>query len=291
MKDLYSVSCYSKQALHQHINRCKEKEKVKEEIISICKGERKKHQRMSCRRIYSKHRDSISVGRDIFEKIGFANGFMVKQKRSVIKTTWSQKVEVYSNLLEGRTLTFINQAWQSDIFYIKVEGTPYYGVTIIDVYSRLLLAVHLSKSLQAIEISKAFQQAITARNGTDIKGCIFHSDRGTQYISEALKQKVNHFGLLSSMCLLPQENAYVERVQGTLKHEYLFHFPLTHANLQNQIKRIIRYYNYERPHTELNMLTPVAFEKKIKSMHKKETPALKVYKWEHPVIVKANNKN
>jgi putative transposase len=292
MKDLYSVSSYSKQALHKYRKRCEQNSKVKEQVVSICSYERKKHKQMSCRRIHTKHRDSLIIGRDIFEQIGFANGFKIKQKRSAVKTTWSQKMEVYANLLEGRILTGVNQAWQSDIFYLKVEGVDYYGVTIIDVYSRLLLSVHLSKSLQAEETSKAFKQAVAKRKGEKIKGCIFHSDRGSQYISDKLKEKINYFGLLPSMCKLPQENAYVERVQGTLKHEYLFHFPLTEANLQNEIKKIIQYYNYDRPHSELNMLSPAAFEDKIKSLNQTERPVLKIYQWEHPVLIKLmNNKN
>ncbi len=289
MKDLYSVSSFSRQALHKYRKRCELTAKVKKQVISVCIHEREKHKQMSCRRIHAKHRDSLMIGRDIFEQVGFSNGFKIKQKRSVVKTTWSQKMEVYSNLLEGQILTGVNQAWQSDIFYLKVEGVDYYGVTIIDVYSRFLLAVHLSKSLQAIETSKAFKQAVGKRKGEKIKGCIFHSDRGSQYISNELKEKINHFGLLPSMCKLPQENAYVERVQGTLKHEYLFHFPLTQANLQSQIKKIIQYYNYDRPHSELNMCSPAAFEEKIKSLLQKERPPLKVYQWEHPVLIKLTN--
>lgn len=291
MKELYSVAGISKQALFKYRKRSEEMHQISKLVVSACNSERKAHKRMSCRRMYVKHRDMMPVGRDIFEQIGFANGFKIKHKRSTVKTTWGQKVEVYPNLLEGRIFTGINQAWQSDIFYLKVEGKDYYGVTIIDVYSRSLLAVHVSDSLSAVETSKALVQAVQMRKGNNIKGCIFHSDRGSQYISHEVKGKIKDIGLLPSMCKLPQENAYVERVQGTLKQEYLFHYNLTQLNLQNQIKKIIYYYNNERPHSQLNMLSPKAFEQKVHNLTPDKMPQLKVFKWDHPLLTKTINSN
>ena len=53
----------------------------------------------------------------------------------MIKTTWSQLVEVYPNRIEGEVLDNINQVWQSDIFYLGIEQQHFYGVTIEDVLS------------------------------------------------------------------------------------------------------------------------------------------------------------
>jgi len=284
MKELYSIAEITKQALHQHRARRQESDLSKDMVIAACKKIRKNHKRMGCRRMYVMVKTKVPVGRDIFEQIGFGNGFKLKIKRNPVITTWSQKVEVHPNLLEGKVLTGINQAWQSDIFYIKIENAHYYGVTILDVYSRFLLGLNVSKSLLAVQTRAALKQAIKARNGQSIKGCIFHSDRGSQYISTEVKELVRTAKLLPSMCLLPQENAYVERVQGTLKHEYLFPFQLTEMNLQRQIKKITSYYNNHRPHSELGMLTPLMFEQKISNTVIQEHPKLKVYQWTHPLL-------
>lgn len=77
--------------------------------------------------MYYMAKDESPVGRDIFERIGLSNGFRVMRTRSVIKTTWSQRIEYYPNLIEGKVLNGINQVWQSDIFYIMSQGIVFMG--------------------------------------------------------------------------------------------------------------------------------------------------------------------
>lgn len=287
MKDLYLIAGFTKQALLKYRQRKEYMKLAADQVIEACQSIRKDHKRMSCRKMYVIAQESVSVGRDLFEDIGFNNGFKVKVKRNVIKTTWSQKIEVYPNLLEGLTINGINQAWQSDIFYLPVEGKNYYGVSIIDIYSRYLLSLYISRSLEAIETGKALLNAIQERKGQPVKGCIFHSDRGTQYISDLVKTIVQDHKLRPSMCLLPQENAYVERVQGTLKYEYLFEENLTDANIKAQVRKIKDLYNHKRPHAEIGMLTPSQYEQRINNSPLKEHPKLKVFQWKHPLLTKS----
>ena len=252
---------------------------ITENVVSVMKDIRRRHKRMGCRSMYYTTREPVVVGRDIFEQIGFANGFKLKRKPNKLKTTWSQRVTVYPNLIEGEVLNGINQVWQSDIFYIKIEDIDYYGISIEDVYSRKLLALHLAKNMRAIQVVKALKKALIARKGMDLTGCIFHSDRGSQYISDLVTQLVidNHMKL--SMCKLPQENAYVERIQGTLKHQYLFEANLKEKNLSYQIRKIVGYYNNERPHSNLQMMTPTEFEKMVEKMAQNQRPKLQIFKW------------
>lgn len=278
MKDMCVIAGISKQALWKHSKRQQEVTLITGEVVDAIKDIRINHKRMGCRRIYYTSKKPLPIGRDLFEQIGFANGFKLKLKRNVMKTTWSQRIEVYPNLIEGMILKGINQVWQSDIFYLKVEATDYYGVSIEDVYSRKLLALHLSKNLSAEQNAKALKKALKARNRIDVKGCIFHSDRGSQYISNIHKTLLKEAGMKISMCKMPQENAYVERVQGTLKYEYLFEHNLTKANLHKMIQKILYWYNEERPHSKLNMMTPTAFEKDVENLVEKDRPEMKIYK-------------
>jgi putative transposase len=282
MKNLYPIAQLSKQALFKFRKRCQDTDLIKQQVVEECTRIRKDHKRMSCRRMY--WRSSVPVGRDIFEQIGFANGYKIRIKPKAEKTTWSQKIEVYENRIEGRSINGINQILQSDIFYFKVGDKNYYGVTIIDVYSRRLLAVKVSNNLTAIENVRALQMAFTARQGHSLKGCIFHSDRGVQYISEIQKQIIHDNGLIPSMCKLPQENAYVERVQGTLKYEYIFEHTFKASSVQKQMNRLVYLYNNGRPHTELGNRTPVEYEKYIQTLPAKDHPMLSIYKWSHPII-------
>lgn len=277
MKDLFSMAGISKQALWKHQRRNEQRALLSTFMISIMAKIRKRHKRMGCRTMYYAAKQVLPVGRDVFEQIGFANGFKLKTKRNKVKTTWGQRVEVYPNLIEGLIVTGINQVWQSDIFYQKVENEDYYGVTIEDVYSRKLLALHMSKSLGAIENVKALKKAFKARAGQALGKCILHSDRGSQYISHVHKELLRSKKMRMSMCKMPQENAYVERIQGTIKNQYLSEFDLTKANLPRIIKEVINCYNDEKPHSGLQMRTPTEFEAQIKKIPKSQRPTEEIY--------------
>jgi putative transposase len=194
-----------------------------------------------------------------------------------MKTTWGQRVEVFPNLLGGTVLNGINHLWQSDIFYLKVEGANYYGVSIEDVYSRKLLALHLSQSLSAQQNVKALKKALAMRKGSGVSGCVFHSDRGSQYISDSHKTLLKAAGMRISMCKMPQENAYAERIQGTLKYEYLFEHKLTRKNLNAMARKIQGWYNQERPHSKLKMMTPEEFEKQVENLPENKRYKMKIY--------------
>jgi len=286
MKDLYVVSGITKQALWKHKKRQEIVDNTTRQIVEKITDIRKRHKRMGCRHMYFACNETLPIGRDAFEQIGLANGFRIKRKRNAMKTTWSQRIEIYPNLVEGITINGINQVWQSDMFYIKIEGQNYYGVTIMDVYSRKLLALHISKSLSAVQLKAAMKKALKARSGQKIRGCVFHSDRGSQYISSSHKKLLNDQGIKISMCLLPQENAYVERVQGTIKYDYLEPFELSKKNLRYMTPKIMRYYNQERPHSNLNMITPDNFEHLLAKLSENLRPEMTIYKWDHEISTK-----
>jgi len=281
MKDLFSMAGITKQALWKYHRHQERKRELVENTLGLIRKVRGRHKHMGCRSIYSALTQKPLVGRDRFIEIGLDYGFRLKRKRNKLKTTWSQQVEVFPNELEGKQLTGINQAWQSDIFYHEDQGRTYYGITIIDVYSRRLLALHLSQSLRAEENVMALKKAIRNRTKYNLVHCIFHSDRGSQYISEKQKVLLNHYGMKKSMGKLPQENAYAERVQDTIKNYYLCDEVLTGNNLGRISHEIMRKYNHERPHSSLGMLTPIAFEKYVEKLPKRRRPKELIYKWDH----------
>lgn len=250
-------------------------------VENAMKKMRKEHKKMSSRKIYFSQKEAfnIEVGRDRFEQIAFASGYRVKRKRQVNKTTYGQRAEVYPDLVTGLTIKNIDQVYQSDIFYLKVADKNYYGVTIIDVYSRKLLALHLSKTLKATENIAALKKVMKAKGKETLKGCIFHSDRGTQYISVAQKQLLSDAGMKISMCKMPQQNAYAERVQGSVKYEYFFESTLTEENITRKAARIMWLYNEERPHTNLNKKTPQQFEAMIEKLPESERPVCNIFQW------------
>lgn len=284
MKDLLSIVGLSKQGFWKHNRREEKKQAIADDVIAIINEKRKNHKRMGCRSIYYSCAEPVPVGRDIFEKIGFANGYKLRKKPNVVKTTWGQKTLIHPNLIKGKTITGINQVWQSDIFYIVIEGKSYYGFTVEDVYSRRLLALHFAKTMKAEELAKAFQHAVDERKEYDLKGCIFHSDRGSQYISNCIDKIVDVYKMKPSMCKLPQENAYVERVQGTLKHQYLFEVELKEKNLRNQARKIMNLYNFEKPHSDLSNYAPAIYEGIVEKAPLDKRPKEQIFKWIDPLL-------
>ena len=243
---------------------------------------RKEHKKMSSRKVYSSQKEvfKIKIGRDKFEQLAFGNGYRVKRSRQVYKTTWGQKAEVYPDLVSGLTINRLNQVFQSDIFYLKVSDIAYYGITIIDVYSRRLVSLHISKSLRALENIVALKQVIKTKTRAKLKGCIFHSDRGSQYISDAQKELLDKLKMQISMCKMPQQNAYAERVQGSLKYEYYFELLLTEKNITRVTARIKKLYNEQRPHQNLQGRTPMEYEAMIEKLTEDERPVVKIYEWD-----------
>ena len=79
---------------------------------------------------------------------------------------------------------------------------------------------------------------------------------------------------------MPQQNAYAERVQGFFKYEYFFEYLLTEGNITRQAVKIMRLYNDERPHLNLNKKTPKVFDKMVVKMSEVDRPIMKVYKWD-----------
>jgi transposase InsO family protein len=287
MKELYEVAGITKQAIWKYRKRQQQVTEMTHQVIQQMEQIRQHHRRMSCRKMYYAVPQPVPIGRDQFEQIGFANGFKLKRKVNPLRTTWSQRIEIHPNLIEGKTINGINQIWQSDIFHLSIEQKPYYGFTIQDIYTRELLALHLCTTLEAEQLTIAFRKAIKMRKGTRLGGCIFHSDRGSQYISRVHKQMIRDYGMKISMGKLPQENAYVERLQGILKQEYLLEDELTTNRICAVIPNIIHSYNHERPHSSLNMMNPAAFRNRIQRLPKKHRPQLTI----HQGFVKNKEKN
>ena len=107
---------------------------------------------------------------------------------------------------------------------------------------------------------------------------IHHSDRGGQYISDDYTDLLKAYKIRISMCNVVYENAHIERVNGTIKNQYLIHWNITSfEQLGTAVKRAVEAYNNQRPHSALAGATPIAFEHEIKERKDSERPKLKIW--------------
>jgi transposase InsO family protein len=262
MNSIYRAIGMSKQNFHKRMNVLISHEEEKAQLLKVVQQVREDHPCMSARKIYRLIQPRC-MGRDKFEAFCFEEGYRVKKQKNYIKTTNSLGVTRFPNLIKGVELTGINQVWVSDITYIRIEDSFYYLTFIMDLYSRKILGYSASNNLLTVYTTlPALKMAIKSRGNNDLSGVIFHSDGGGQYYcKEFLRLTTN---MKNSMGEDVYENAHAERLNGTIKNDYLIPYsPLNFLTLKRMLKKAVALYNNQRPHRALEGLSPVKYEKQI----------------------------
>lgn len=234
------------------------------------------HPGMSLRKIYQRTQPE-GIGRDAFIKLGFSLGYRLKTIINRTRTTLSVKSSRYHNLLIGKRFTDVNQLWSSDLTYFQLDHKFIYLVFIIDVYSRRIIGYSIAKDMRATHCVDALKMAFETRATTDFEhNLIHHSDRGSQYISNAYTELLAKYKVKISMCDNVYENAHIERVNGTIKNQYLYRWKLkTFDQVSKKLRQAVDAYNSDRQHDSLEGMTPVEFENYIKEL--KVKPTMKIY--------------
>jgi hypothetical protein len=212
------------------------------------------------------------LGRDKFVEIFMSLGYRVKHKKNYIRTTIPTHLK-YPNLIEGLCVYKPNQLWQSDITYFHLNGRFYYLVFIIDVYTRKIVGYQVSDHLRAEANISALKGAIRSKK-CSLEGMIHHSDRGSQYVDKKYLALLKKHNIKVSMGLKAQDNAYAERINGTIKNDYLKHWDIkSFKNLQLKVRKAVNHYNTKRKHDSLpNGTTPVQFEKTLVNLDRHKKP-------------------
>lgn len=259
MNQVYGYIEYSKQSFHQKMNR-ELKDKERESLLlPIIAQLRKEHPGVAARELYVILKPQ-GIGRDKFEGLCFENGYKISHKKSFTRTTDSTGVIRFPNLVVGRELTDINQVWSSDITYYQSAESCYYLTFIIDQYSRRIVGYCASDRLLTEHTTiPALKMALQDRRPSP--NLIFHSDGGGQYYCKAFLAITIKHKIKNSMCEVAYENPFAERVNGTIKNQYLKGYaPKTLKDLKAMTRRAVYNYNYVKPHSSLKKLSPVAFE-------------------------------
>ena len=278
MKDLHEVAGISKQAFHKaRIARSKADVKA-QEFLKQADKIRKEHPGVGCRKMAV---DLVcrGWGRDKIEGLLLDNGYRVYHPRRFARTTDHRKAFYYSNCVEGLELNNINQVIQTDITYYRIKEKFFYIVFIIDVYSRRIVGHWVSKWMHAEANIKALNQMLALRKNTQLKGLVHHSDRGSQYVDHEYRKILFDHDMIPSMCKNAWENAYIERINRTIKEEYLDGWEINdYTTLSRKLKQAVHHYNYKRRHESLEMLSPVDFEKSVEKMKPDQRCKLTIYK-------------
>lgn len=168
---------------------------------------------------------------------------------------------------------------QSDITYFDVGSRFYYLVFLIDVYTREILGYNVSDNLRTESNLSALKMALKQIPQANWNSMIHHSDRGSQYGSKQYVKLLQNCGIRISMGTIAQENAYVERVNGTIKNEYLKLWRITDFKcLKRSVRKAVNHYNSKRLHLAFdNRYSPLGFKNSLVNLNTQERPMVIIY--------------
>lgn len=156
----------------------------------------------------------------------------------------------------------------SDITYIPLidvisgERTFCYASLVLDSHTKMLLGHSVGPTLETVYPLEALYMAIDVllAHGVDLSSTIHHSDRGTQYTSADYIEVLHQYRMRISMTESgnPKDNPEAERINNTLKNE-LFKDKEFHDidEIREAMRAAVPFYNNERPHRSIEMLTPM----------------------------------
>jgi len=252
-----------KQNFHGFADRLLSHKDIEHQVLKLVMDVRKDHPEMGLREMYAKLRPE-GLGRDAFELLCKNAGLGVGTVKNGYKTTDSSGTRFFDNLLEGSIIDRPNQFWQSDITYYWINGRFYYITLIQDTFTKRIVGHHASSSLSTVSTTiPALNMAISCRAKMDLQGLVFHSDGGGQYYCKDFLKITKNHNMDNSMGKSCYENAMAESLNGVIKNKYLRHRNIkSMSDLSRELDRTVLLYNTDKPHSALQKMTPIAYEKK-----------------------------
>lgn len=171
-------------------------------------------------------------------------------------------IEGLENVLKRDfTTTTINEKWIGDITYIHTLKDGWcYLASVLDLHSRKIIGYAFGKRMTNELVATALSNAYYTQSPDQNKDLIFHSDLGSQYTSNDLKDLCNEFNIKQSFSKkgCPYDNACIESFHAVLKKEEVYstkYITFEDANVAI-FKYLESWYNIKRLHSAINYLTP-----------------------------------
>ena len=156
----------------------------------------------------------------------------------------------------------VHELWQTDFTYLRViDWGWYYLSTMLDDYSRYVIAWELSRGMAASDVTRLLDQAVAVSGveGVPVK----HrprllSDNGSCYVSRELRDYLEDRGLghTRGAPYHPMTQGKIERYHRSMKNVVTLRNYSIPEELEREIGRFVQHYNHERVHESLGNLTP-----------------------------------
>ena len=153
-----------------------------------------------------------------------------------------------------------NAYWCTDITYIYTSEGFVYLCSIMDLYSRKIVAWTLSKTLEAKYVVETVDKAINARGS---RPKVIHSDRGSQYTSIGYERITEGMQRSYSKKSYPWDNACIESFHSLIKREWLNRYKISDYRHAHRLvfEYIDAFYNTQRIHSHCKYKTPAEHER------------------------------
>ena len=153
-----------------------------------------------------------------------------------------------------------NAVWCTDITYIWTMDGFVYLTSIMDLYSRKIIAWTLSDTLNVSCVLETINKAKSTRRLT--KPLIIHSDRGSQYVSSEYRKAASNMTLSYSEKGYPWDNACIESFHSLIKREWLNQYKIRDYNHAKKLvfEYIQTFYNTIRIHSHCDYKSPNQYE-------------------------------
>jgi transposase InsO family protein len=158
--------------------------------------------------------------------------------------------------------TRVNQMWQMDFTYFKVVLWGwYYLLTVLDDYSRFVVAWKLCMGMKASDVTETLDLAMLNTGVSEMPECKrprVLSDNGPSFISQELNEYIDERGMLliHGRPFHPETQGKIERYHRSMKNLILLNHYYSPLELVKTISEWVHYYNYERYHEAIDNVTP-----------------------------------
>lgn len=178
--------------------------------------------------------------------------------RQEAKALYDKESQKYKNNLNQQFDTNApNEVWVSDVTCFRMKDKAYYICTIVDLFSRRAIACKVSKRNSTTLVKMALKMACETRSpGGKL---IFHTDRGSNYRSKAIRDYLSPLGITQSFSRahMPYDNSVMESFFSTLKREELYRMKYrSEREFRVSVDEYIVFYNSKRSHGKLQYKTP-----------------------------------
>ena len=191
--------------------------------------------------------------------VGESTVYRLLQREGLVK---SPEMKLLAGKEYQRKTSGSHQMWATDASYFRVMGWGYYYmVTVMDDYSRSILAWKLQRDMTADSLIQVVQLAVDVTGMTEVPledRTRLLSDNGSGYVSRAFRDYLSLVGIRHILAAPyhPQTNGKLERYHQSIKQEVNqvpYEVP---SDLEEAIAGFVDYYNYRRYHKALSNVTP-----------------------------------